>query len=100
MKSKNKYASAIFYFSISEVLVIFRIYLLYHMTFATKVRVQLIGYERNIVCGVWNCGIRKMVNSQMIRKRQAPRSEEITGISEWPIPRMEFAMPSIMPQRK
>ena len=52
-----------------------------------------------IVSGVWNWGIRKIENSQIILKRQAPRSEEITGISECPSPRMEFAMPSIMPQR-
>ena len=38
-----------------------------------------------IVAGVWNCGIRKIVKSQMMRKIQAPISEEITGISEWPI---------------
>ena len=29
----------------------------------------------------------------------APVKEEITGISECPIPRIEFAMPSIIPQR-
>ena len=40
------------------------------------------------------------MHNQMIRKMQAPRSEEITGISEWPIPRIEFAIPSIIPQRK
>ena len=70
------------------------------MTFAMNVRIQLIGYVMKIVCGMWNWGIRKTVKSQIILKRQAPRSEEITGISEWPIPRIEFAMPSIMPQRK
>ena len=69
------------------------------MTLAAKVKIQLIGYEMKMVSGVWNWGIRKIVKSQMILKRQAPSNDEITGIREWPIPRIEFAMPSIMPQR-
>ena len=69
------------------------------MTLAMNVRIQLIGYEMKIVWGTWNCGIKKIVKSQIILKIQAPSSDEITGISEWPIPRIEFAMPSIMPQR-
>ena len=52
------------------------------ITLAVNVRIQLIGYVIKMVCGVWNWGIRKTVNSQMILKRQAPRSEEITGIRE------------------
>ena len=70
------------------------------MIFATYVSIQLIGYVMKIINGVWNCGIWKMVKSQIMRKRQAPTNEEIVGVREWPIPRIQLAMPSIMPQRQ
>ena len=70
------------------------------MTFAIKVKIQLIGYDKKIVTGRWNFGIIKIEKSQIILKRQAPKSDETTGINEWPIPRMVFESPSIIPQRK
>jgi len=35
-----------------------------------------------IVKGIWNAGIRNTVESQIIRNKQAPHKEEITGIKE------------------
>ncbi len=57
-------------------------YLLYQMRLTTNVRIQLIGYERKIVTGMWNCGSWKTVASQIMRKMQAPSREDITGMRE------------------
>ena len=40
-----------------------------------------------------------MVESHIILNMQAPNKEEITGIREWPIPRIELANPSIIPHK-
>lgn len=70
------------------------------ITCAATVITHETGYDKYTVSGVWNCSIWKTVPSHTSLRPQAPSSDTIIGVIEYPIPRREPTITSIMPHRK